>query len=395
MKGAGFFSLFPKDLQRHMFKNVFDETTRVMLVCATKSDNVTIISYLKLKLAVRKPINWFEWAMCHGYDDLVSWAESLGITHVDYKSLCAAIPWGSVTQYLPRFISLYKKDLTELILIQGHILNFKWHQKWIAHCIEYGQWTRQDYYNSIIIASVRSKNDEAKSNAFIRTCVEWALRDGIRLKRLCLDNVVALSTSTIDLLIEHNLLDIVGKELPLALILQRNKIKIALLLKHGAIWMRDAFSFVNNSLEFLRWAFENGYPRPPDALRHLISSGNMEAVEWWMEEYHEDITIEMCSDALDYKPDTFVPWVAKTRSNDFCIQVIRHLIQGERWDELEHFAHRKLFDGVEHLLPFMNIHKTQKQIVEALHAVMDALKIHRPFKSYLLGLVRGVKRQKN
>jgi hypothetical protein len=101
MRGAGFFSRFPKDLARVMFRSVFDETTRVMLVCATLPDKA-IVPYLKAKLNVVKTLNWFDSALAQGkiMFTIVSWALRVNIATVTCDNLRRACQHGDLTFYI-------------------------------------------------------------------------------------------------------------------------------------------------------------------------------------------------------------------------------------------------------------------------------------------------------
>lgn len=399
MKGAGYFSLFPKDLQRHMFKSVFDETTRVMLVCATQRDKFTL-GYLKGKLTVRCPINWFEWAMSHGYDALVEMAEAFGVAFVSPDYLFNALAWGPVTKYLPRFMYHHITDIFQRCVAVGHPENWAWVIRWIEaskNDFRILCSTNFQLFEHMLRGILKYSVDETKAvGKILRVFLETKNRH-VRIS--CIVDIKCVMDCPFirvwDTMIKCGFLKLAGEMIPEKLLKEQDKTHIEALLQRGAVWHENHFQFAAEcSIEFLQWALQKGCPHPANALEILAKKRDFSYAEWWMKEYREEIPLNLLFDEISNENFSPLPWLAKHAPDDFCIRIVKLLIAKTRFDQLTHFASRNLFQDVEDLLPVLSPFGSLKHNVENLKSLIRIFKLPHVSNSSLMEMSRGMKRQK-
>ena len=402
MKGAGFFSTFPKDLQRFMYRTIFDETTRVMLVCATLP-NRQIIAYLKHKLDTRCPINWFEWATCHGYDYIVQWSEFIGVGSVGYHTIINAVPYGPVSRYLsPCMYSRSQIVFIKHIMGTGHRENIKWLMDWQltrVHMNAENSFSMAKFYNVSISGVIAYSKDEARSTRVIDDIVNRVKGSNLVLDQLSLESVASKWSPVMwDFLIKHQLLVISGQFVPSCLIVSEDTSKIDVLLQRGAVWnAADSFFVVRgrSSLEFLKWILQKQFPFSRKSIAHLMScvDGGFEFVKHWMQETKNQVTLEQVLEAVSRHRFECLPWVATTQSDYFCLQVVKRLVMSNFWDALGVFASRNLIKDIADAVVWVQA-ETQKAKVETLNRLVKELYLPPMTKSALLTLVRNQKRRK-
>lgn len=399
MKGAGYFSLFPKDLQRHMFKSVFDETTRVMLVCATQRDKFTL-GYLKGKLTVRCPINWFEWAMSHGYDALVEMAEAFDVAFVSPHYLFNALAWGPVTKYLPRFMYHHNTDIFQRCFAVGHPENWTWVAGWMNSARDFGilSFTCSKLCENMLRGILKYSVDETKAFGKFQQLYSHMKRKRVRISRI-VDIECVLDCPFIrmwDAAIECGFLKLAGETIPESILKEQDKKRIEALLQRGAVWHEKHFQLAAECpIDFLQWALEKGCPRPANALEILAKKRDFSYAEWWMKEYREEIPLNLLFDEISNENFSPLPWLAKHAPDDFCIRVVKALITKTRFGQLTHFADRELFQDVNDLLPLLSPFGSLKHNVENLKRLIMIFKLPHVSKSSLMEMSRGMKRQKN
>jgi hypothetical protein len=89
MKGAGFFSHFPKDLARLIYFRYLDDCTAFMLCYAVRKRSIN--NY-----------KWLYYAINNNYDNVIRWADMMGYQTITYDILREAAKTGSIVKYFTK-----------------------------------------------------------------------------------------------------------------------------------------------------------------------------------------------------------------------------------------------------------------------------------------------------
>jgi hypothetical protein len=394
MKGAGFFSKFPKDLARLIFWHYLLEDGRVMLTAAANYSSGPALLAFVCKMLKKADPNWFDIALINKHYDITTWAVLFDCAYVNLRTLGSAAKHGSVVPYMS--ITTSPIEMLHSIAAGGQLENLRWlfaqNEQRRAYIREY-----YNLHDEVFKSALTGTKDTDRVRRVYRfLCEEEKHTPKVQLVDVIQHGNVSLLKEFID----SGVVDVRGKQ---CLFIQHSSIPMMeFLLAQGAVW-EPVHWFANEKLEnapfeTFVWAVEHGYPifaRITFPVS-LMRKGYVDKYKWWYGKYPlvlQPFDLHYVHPQERSNVLKFVEW-AKLQPRRDPLALIRICVRNNFMYDVQLEMLKPVEATAEDFMDALPGNLTQPEKVELLLKLTRDFELPKVTKTRLLEMLRGQKRRR-